>query len=513
MPSEIELEDQLIEKMASFHYDPLGFVMYAYPWGQGELRNQKGPRKWQAEFLRRLGKQLLAKKKSTNQVIREAVASGNGPGKSTLVAWIVDWGMSTSRCARVVVTANTGTQLKTKTWPEINKWFNLSINRHWFDITATQVTSTDPDLRMEWRADAIPWNKTRPEASAGLHNSGKRLILLFDEASAIDDIIWDTAEGAQTDEYTEIIWGVFGNPTRNSGRFFECFHKRRARWSQGEPVQIDSSKVEGTNKELFKQWIDDWGEDSDFVRVHMKGLFPNAGDLQFIPTDWVHAAQKRQAISNIGDPLIMGIDVARGGSDYGVVRFRRGLDAQTIPPIRIPGSEIRDSMKFMDICITAIQRYHPDYIFGDATGIGAGVMDGLRRHGYKVEDVNFGEVMEQRSPYKYRRDYMWGTLKDALKAGLAIDSSETLETDLTQVEYGITPQTKVLLESKESMKSRGLASPDEGDALALTYARPVAPLGGRKALGHTGAGRPKSSWDHLDRSRYDGGGGRKRVRS
>lgn len=119
-----------------------------------------------------------------------------------------------------------------------------------------------------WRADAIPWSEHNTEAFAGLHNERKRIIVVFDEASNIADLVWEVAEGALTDEDTEIIWVAFGNPTRNTGRFRECFRKYKHRW---KCAQIDSRTVEGTNKQQLQKWVDDYGEDSDFVKVRVRG--------------------------------------------------------------------------------------------------------------------------------------------------------------------------------------------------------------------------------------------------
>src|ERR1039458_1186404 len=94
-----------------------------------------------------------------------------------------------------------------------------------------------------------------------------------------------------TDENTEIIWLAFGNPTQNTGRFRECFGKFKHRW---KTFQIDSRTVEGTNKEQINKWIDDYGEDSDFVRVRVRGEFPRAGSSQFIASDVVAARSEER---------------------------------------------------------------------------------------------------------------------------------------------------------------------------------------------------------------------------
>ena len=159
----------------------------------------------------------------------------------------------------------------------------------------------------------------------------------FDEASAISDRIWEVSEGALTDDETEIVWLAFGNPTRNTGRFRECFGRFRHRW---DCAHIDSRQVEGTNKPQLDQWVLDYGEDSDFVRVRVKGIFPHSGAMQFISSGLVEEAMSpgREGFGTIYDPLVMGVDVARFGDDRSVIRFRRGRDGRSIPPIKLHAS-------------------------------------------------------------------------------------------------------------------------------------------------------------------------------
>lgn len=487
-----EQEKELISDVGAFTHDPLGYVMYAFPWGEGELAKHKGPREWQRDYLSDLGARLKAGTitmaeaiaeiealpdalfeepvdPSGATVIRKAISSGHGIGKSALVSWIIKWGLDTFEDTRIIVTANTEGQLKTKTWAELAKWHRLAITSHWFTFTATALYSADKNHEKTWRCDMIAWSETNTEAFAGLHNQGKRVIIIFDEASAISDKIWEVTEGACTDADTEIIWVVFGNPTRNTGRFRECFGRRRHRWVH---LQIDSRNVEDTNKAQFKEWIDDYGEDSDFVRVRVRGMFPRASSLQLIDSDTVAAAMKRPAHYNIGDPLIMALDIARGGDDFAVFRFRRGLDARSIPPVRIPGSELRDSMRLVGLAVQLVEKHKPDAFFFDETGVGGPVGDRIGQLGYTVLGVQFGGSSPDPKCLNMR-SYMWVRMRDWLKFG-AIDDDTTLETDLTSVEYDHNAKDQLRLEAKEHMKKRGLASPDDGDALAMTFAYPVA---------------------------------------
>ena len=211
---------QLIDALGSFTHDPLGFVYFAYPWGEKgtPLENATGPDEWQIKLLKDIGEKLK-KGKSLQTAIQEAVASGHGIGKSAMVSFLIHFAISTHENTRGAVTANTDTQLRSKTWAELGKWHNMFIGKDLFTYTATSIFSADKQYEKTWRIDAIPWSESNPEAFAGLHNQGNRILIIFDEASAISDKIWEVTEGALTDKETEIIWCVFGNPTRNSGRF------------------------------------------------------------------------------------------------------------------------------------------------------------------------------------------------------------------------------------------------------------------------------------------------------
>jgi glucan biosynthesis protein len=94
--------DQFLDRLSEFHNDPLGWVENAFPWGEGELRRANGPEPWQAEILG-----LIRDGLSPDRAVAIAVASGHGIGKSTLIAWIILWSLSTETDTRVVVTANT----------------------------------------------------------------------------------------------------------------------------------------------------------------------------------------------------------------------------------------------------------------------------------------------------------------------------------------------------------------------------------------------------------------------
>jgi len=472
--------------------DPLGFVRRAFPWGGPGtvLARDPGPRPWQAEVLQEIGERLQANATAgISEAIRVAVASGHGVGKSALMAWIKLWALSTFEDAMTVITANTEQQLRTKTWPQVVKWFNLMAGRERFSLGETAIVSRQKGHEKTWRGDRVTWSEHNTEAFAGLHNLRKRIVLLFDEASAIADNVWEVAEGALTDEDTEIIWVVFGNPTQSTGRFRECFSRFRNRWITR---QIDSRSVPGTNKAQIEQWVQDYGEDGDFVRVRVKGEFPRIGSSQFIGPERIEAARRNEAVSRLVDPLVIGVDVARHGDDRTVIFFRRGRDARTIAPIRL---RIPDLMQVAARVAEAARTHQADAIFVDM-GMGAGVVDRLLQLNVPgVIGVEFGGASQgggrvdgQGANYANKRAEMWGEMRAWLVKGAIPDDAE-LADDLAGPEYGFNARDQIQLERKEDMKKRGLASPDMADALALTFAY-AAQVRGGGALGASGDGTP-----------------------
>lgn len=468
--TEAELEAELLETVIDCEHDPLEYVRLMFPWGEGELEEYDGPDQWAIEVLTEIGNRLKAGAtlaEAIDEAIRIAVASGHGIGKSALVAWIILWALSTKEDTKGVVTANTDTQLRTKTWPELAKWHRLCACGHWFKLTATSLFSVDPEHEKTWRMDAVPWSETNTEAFAGLHNQGRRILLVFDEASAIADRVWEVAEGALTDKDTEIIWCCFGNPTQSAGRFFACFNRLKHRWWTR---QIDSRTVAITNKAQLQQWVDDYGEDHDFVRVRVRGVFPSASSVQFIAQAQVYAAICRDYtdLEVRGYAKVLGVDVARHGDDQSVLTRRKGNKVWPQKKLRVP-----DTMKLSEIVATEIEDWQPDYVLIDATGIGWAVVDRLRQLGYskKVVAVQVGEAAADDRKYFNKRAECWGRLRDWLNEGGSLPDDPELESDLTGPQYGMDKNGRFQLEKKEEMKKRGLSSPDCGDSLAITFAQ------------------------------------------
>jgi hypothetical protein len=477
---QLEQFNELCERIMRYQRDPLGFVLAIYPWGEGELANATGPRQWHIDALTDIGVRLRRGYEPGQALmpVLKSIASGHGCGKTALHSWIGWWALSTCPHTKVRTTANTATQLKSTSVPEAAKWAALALNKDWFRADGMQIVAADPRYRLTWRWDFVTWSPTNTEAFAGLHNKGRRVVMLFDEASGIPPKVWAPAEGILTDEATEIIWLVTGNPTQPEGRFFECFGKERARW---HGVQIDSRMVEGTNKALLDEWIASYGEDSDFSRVRVRGIFPRAGVRQFISRELADNAAANEPIPLASDPLLIGVDVARSGNAQSVIAIRKGRDARSWPWKKFRGI---DTMQLASVVAETARELSADMVFVDEGGMGAGVVDRLRQLNINVAGVQFGGKASRtavggnpslaRVKYANKRAEIWGFMREWLEGG-AIPQDEELLSDLAGPQYGFNARDEIQLERKEDMEKRGLASPDVADALATTFAEPVEP--------------------------------------
>jgi hypothetical protein len=460
--------------------DPEKFVLFAFPWGEPgtPLERYKGPRTWQRQVLRDI-KNHIADNGDVDmyKVLRMATASGRGIGKSALVSWLVLWMLTTRIGASVIVSANSEAQLRSITWAEITKWLAMLMNSHWWEISATRITPAkwlaeivERDLRKGtryWGAEGRLWSEENPDAYAGLHNSDG-VMLIFDEASGIPDKIWDVAQGFFTENTPHRFWCAFSNPRRNQGYFYECFNAKRAFWNIR---QIDARTVEDTDKAVYQQIIDEYGEDSPQARIEVYGEFPSTGDEQFIPPRIVDEAFKRPKYKDPQAPIVIGVDPARSGSDSTVIVARQGRDLLEIR--RYKGD---DTMTVVGHVIEAIEDFKPALVVLDEGGLGYGILDRLTEQRYKVRGVNFGWKAKNPIMWGNKRAEIWGAMREWLKTA-AVQEDRQLKNDLTGPKTKPDSTGTIYLESKKDMKSRGLASPDAADALAVTFAFPVASRG------------------------------------
>lgn len=478
----VDKERELAEFIAGFYADPYGFVMAVFPWGEPQLpdgsfnplHDKDGPEDWQREELIALGEhikknQVLVDLGLDMEVYRLAIASGHGIGKSAFVSWIILFLMSTRVDTRMAVTASTQFQLEDKTWPELSKWHNLMLNRHWFLWSATALSfAAYPEAkRKNYRATAATVSETNTEAFAGLHNEGKTVAIVFDEASGVYPKIWEVADGALTDG--EAFFFAFGNPTKPDGEFADCFDKHAHMYRNRH---VDSREVSFTNKNALNDIIRKYGEDSDEAKVRVKGQFPSQSFNGFIQSDAVDEAMQREEYGDPGAALIMAIDVARFGNDKSVIKFRQGRDARSIPALKFGKLS---TVQLAEVAAREINAKRPDAVVIESTGPGAGVIDILRDKGYRIHEVHPGSAAVAHEHFVNKRAEYWAAMRDWIYDQGVLEADPELRSQLISIMYTLDRhEQRIKLEAKEDMKKRGLPSPDEADTLALTFAVSVA---------------------------------------
>jgi hypothetical protein len=445
-------------------YDPLGFAELAWPWGRkGTALEDEDIRRWQSEVMGAIGDHLL------NPGLRHtplflAVASGHGIGKSAQIGMLSTWALSCFDRPRVLVTANTENQLRTKTSPEIGQWVNTSLFAGDFEVDTLSVKlKSNPD---QHRLDLTPWSENNTEAFQGLHAKGRLVMVIFDEASGIPPKIWEVVYGALTDADTVLIFIAFGNPTQATGPFRDCFGKDRHLW---KTWNIDSRTVEGTNKAALQAIVDKYGEDSDVARYRVRGLFPRTSNRQMVPEYLIDAAMKRHYRKDQYDfaPVILTCDPAWTGEDELVIGLRRGLVYEQLEVIPRNDNDMEVGAKLANYEVV----YDADAVFIDL-GYGTGIYSYGKTIGRDWELVPFGAAAS-RPGLANKRAEMYDDLVDWLRNGGALPPDQKLRDDLAGIETKPTHDGTIQLLSKEEMRKKGLPSPDRADGLALSFTRPV----------------------------------------
>lgn len=393
---------------------------------------------------------------------RVSITSGHGTGKSTLFSWIAFWCICCFWDVKVAVTAPTSHQLTDILWAEMAKWHSrmLEFWRNAITIKADKVTLNGSPGFIVARTS----RKENPEALQGFH--AEHMVFLIDEASGVPEQIFEAAQGALSTEGARILMAA--NPTRLTGYFYNSHHKNRDSWTRFRFSCLDSPNVD---KSYPAKIIEDYGEDSDTYRVRVLGEFPLASDLQFIPADVIDRAygkHLRQEMFNFA-PAILGVDVAKFGGDRSVIFLRQGLMSRILFQKRgiLPEDLAARAAALWD-------ENKADGCIVDATGVGEAVISSLHLMNRSPIAFYAGERAMLENCLN-RRAEVWYKMRQWLREGGAIPPDPDLRDDLVSPEYGYNQRGKIVLEKKEDMKKRGLASPDLADALAVTFAADVQP--------------------------------------
>lgn len=446
MPDDFPVVDEgefneLADMIASWRVDPVRFVLEGL---------DATPQPWQAEALYGLAERKQA-----------AIRSCHGPGKTTLGAWAIWWFLSTRGGVRAPCTAPTNHQLRDVLWPEIGKWLARSpLLQQFFEWQATRIVyKRDPNDRF-----AVAVVGSTPEALAGFH--AEHLLYVVDEASGIPDEMMAAVEGARTNLGAYVL--MLSNPTRRTGYFFDAFHKNRALWYTQHVSHKDSDRV---SDEYAERMAAQYGRDSSVYQVRVLGDFPTESVDALLALDVAERAIEL-ALEPVG-PVVLGVDVARFGDNESVILERQGPVVREIETHR--GKRVTE---LTGLVIQAIRRTKAERVYIDEPGLGGGLVDGLVEAqargdidpGVAIIPVNVGRAaVATESFVNLRAESYWRVKRLFETFSISIPADDPLIAQLTTIQWRTRPDGKIVIESKDDMRHRRVASPDRADALVLTY--------------------------------------------
>ena len=400
---------------------------------------------------------------------RVAVRSGHKVGKSTSAAVLALWWALTRERGRVVLTAPADHQVKNILWPELRRLYRGARA----PIGGKLYDDHRSGLKFDDGREVLGLTTNEAERIAGL--SSPNLFFVVDEAAGYPEELFEAVFGNLAGGGKVLL---LGNPTRTSGTFYEAFHQKRDLWETLRISSLESpciTKAEPCVPGLATLgWVDwaraQWGgEESPIFQVRVLGEFPKQAENAVIGLAIVEAAAKRWADTPADGPLHLGVDVARYGDDRTVIFPRRGTKA--LEPVALRSLDVVEvAGKVLEVARAFAKPGEVPVVSVDEIGIGAGVVDVLKRQGgLRVVAVNVAERARAEG-YAKLRDQLWFALKDWLAEGGAIPNSPELEAELVAPTYSFDTQGRIRVEPKEAIKKRLGRSPDLADALALSLA-------------------------------------------
>ena len=453
MPSEssTNIFTEFIEK---YKGDPVRFV-------QEILEAEPDP--WQKELLEAsLTERLLA------------VKSGHGTGKSTCCAWLMLWHMLSFYPQKTVCTAPTASQLFDALFAELKSQL-LRLPpalKNLFEVFSERIVlKSDPSGSFISCRTA---RKEQPEALQGIHSD--KVLLIVDEASSVDNTIFEAAGGSLSGNCSLIM---VGNPTRSEGYFYDAFKKLKHRWWLKTVSCEDSPRV---TKEYLEEMEERYGSDSSTYAIRVLGNFAETSDDTIISNGLVETAVSRDVDPTGNAPIVWGLDVARFGSDKSALCKRQGNTV--MEPIK-SWAKI-DTMNLMGAVNQEFQddrqkNKEPQEILVDVIGAGAAIVDRGLELGLPVIGINTGESASLSGQYKNLRCELWHRAKEWFELKhCRIPRDERLMFELCSPRFSYESTGKIRMETKEEMKKRigHRGSPDYADSFVLTFAGTSAVIAG-----------------------------------
>jgi hypothetical protein len=464
------------KQIARWAADPIAFVMEVFGSGYAEVHHEPLELDvWQTEFLRALVSWPHR---------MYALAACKGPGKSCAEAWAVWWFLATRYDPNIVCTSITGDNLKTGLWKELAVWYALSpMLQKGFEFSAEKIVLRGREQTWWCYARSFPRDADKSQQAntlAGLH--ARHVMFIGDEAGDFPDGVVVAAEGVfANDVEAYLILG--GNTTQTGGPLFRAARNASGRWwvkrITGDPDAPDRSKR--IPIDWARAQIAEHGRDHPWVKINVLGEFPETQANKLLGPDDIERANRRVITRREyeHEPVIFGVDTAGGGNDLTALCKRQGGLAFPVLVWRNA-----DPMALADRIAGLIIADKPAATFLDTGGpTGVGVLYRLRQLGFNAIGIDFATEPVGDEPlaprFANRRAEMYWKAARWVKSHGSVPRDIELGAELVEPQFWmreVNKQTKFLLEPKDEIKKRLGRSPDRADALALTFAAPVAPL-------------------------------------
>ncbi len=403
---------------------------------------------------------------------RVAVKSGNGLGKGFCAAAAVLWFIHCHDPAIVLSTAPTFRQVRHVLWRQVRRLYRPAM-----DLLGGSMFNTRWELAEDRYAMGL--SAESADEFQGFHCPN--MLIVVDEAEGVSDEIYEGIESVMTSAQPRLL--LIGNPTTMSGAFRRAFHEERRLYHTITISALDSPNVRENRVVVAglttAQWVEErreiWGEENPIYRARVLGEFPDQEENTLISLSALEAAADEDRLDYeqpgaMQDKVVLGVDVARYGSDRSVIVRRRGSIVEDIQSFRN-----LDTMAFARRVAAAVREYDPEYVCIDEIGVGAGVVDWLRQEGHPVRGVNAGRSARDNRQFCNLRTEGYSRLRDLFAAGeIKIPPDNELIGELAAIKYGFDKHDRVRLERKDDMLKRGLPSPDKADALMLAFVEPPA---------------------------------------
>jgi hypothetical protein len=396
--------------------------------------------------------------KAVGQSRRTSVVGCNGSGKDWAAARAMLWWMNSRYPAKAIVTGPTNRQVDDIVWNEVRSAYSKAAGRLDGKMFQTCRYELDDQTFALGFSTNSPWNLQ------GFHSPN--LLVIITEAHAVNE---DDINAIRRLNPSRLL--MTGNPFITEGVFYDSHHTKKELYNTVNISAFDTPNIkEGRivipgmiTRQDIEDRKEEWGEDSPMYIGGVLGEFPENLEDTFVPLWAATQAAKRQLEPE--GPVILACDVARYGEDKTVVMRRQGPVARII--WRVNGKDTMTVANFLkDYC----DANEVNNLVVDEGGVGAGVVDRLREVGLgntKLTAFNSAKSAGEGSIFVNAITAAWNEMGKAYARGeLDTDDDPALIGQVANRRYEYVDKERIRLKSKKKMSH----SPDEADALAMTYA-------------------------------------------